>query len=392
MIPGAHPGYISYEQYEHNVARLVANRGLYSAMRYRGAPRHGRSLVHGIVLCGRCGRNMGVHYGADGAPSYFCRTLRTRRSCQFINGRHIDPLIAKVLLEALAPHELELAVGALEKLAQRASELEGQWRKRIEAARYEADRAARRYHQVEPENRLVVRTLESEWNKRLEELEALEKEHKSARKKPPFELSDVQRSEILALAQDLPRLWHARTTSNAQRTEIVRLLIEDVTLRSVDEPWSIEVAIQWKTGVVTQPHAERVRPRPHATAPAVTHRIVELSAGDHSDAEIAETLNDEGHRSGTGQRFTADRVSSIRLARGRRRRSQQTLPEVLARIEQLFAVHTDGEIASTLNAEGYRTATGQPFTAKGVFLLRRRRGLKKPGPRGLPRRGNAREG
>ena len=83
---------------------------------------------------------MGVHYGADGAPSYFCRTLRTRRSCQFINGRHIDPLIAKVVLEALAPHELELAVGALEKLAQRASELEGQWRKRIEAARYEADR------------------------------------------------------------------------------------------------------------------------------------------------------------------------------------------------------------------------------------------------------------
>ena len=172
---------------------------------------------------------------------------------------------------------------------------------------------------------------------------------------------------------------------------MVRLLIEDVTLRSVDEPWSIEVAIHWKTGIVTRHQAERVRPRPHATAPSVLHRIAEMSAGDHSDAEIAATLNDEGHRSGTGKRFTADRVSSIRLGLGRRKRSQQTTTEAIARIEQLFASHTDGEIAATLNAEAYRTATGQPFTAKGIFHLRKRRGLKKPGLRGLPQRRRARD-
>ena len=150
FIPGAHPGYITLEQYESNRARLVANRNSFAGTRYKGSAREGMSLLQGIVLCGRCGRRMNVRYERNGCVQYSCRSQRTRRACQDVQGRHVEPLVAQVMLEALSREELELAVGALEKLQERARELDRQWSKRIEAARYEAERAARRYHRVEP--------------------------------------------------------------------------------------------------------------------------------------------------------------------------------------------------------------------------------------------------
>jgi DNA invertase Pin-like site-specific DNA recombinase len=387
LIRDAHPGYISFDEYQRNVARLVANRNMYGGMRNRGTAREGRSLIQGLALCGRCGRHMLVSYLPDGTPFYSCRTSRTLRPCQAINGRHVDPLVEKAVLEALRPRELKLAVGALEKLAERASELDRQWQHRLEAARYETEKAARRYHQVEPENRLVARTLEREWNTRLEEFDHLEREYESAKKKPPFELTEAQRTKIVSLAQDLPRLWRAPTTKMSQRKEVVRLLVEDVTLRAVDDPWSIDVAIQWKTSVVTRHQARRVMLRPHKTDSATAQRLASLSMEPgRTDAEIAAMLNAERQRTGKGKRFTAGRVADARKRYGRRRRTQKTDAAVVGRIGEMFEQKTDAEIAQTLDDEGYRPAAARSFTAKTVFHLRRTRGLRKSGPRGLPTR------
>ena len=193
--------------------------------------------------------------------------------------------------------------------------MDQQWRKRIEAAQYEAEKASRRYYQVEPENRLVARTLEEEWNARLEELELIKEQYGEIQAKPPFALSEEQRQRILALASDLPRLWRASTTRNSQRKEVVRVLIEDVTLRNVDEPWSTDVWIRWKSGAVSRHRAERVKPYFWTTAPEAVSRIVELMK-DNTDAQVAEILNSEGYRTGRGDLFTAERVEAIRHHRG----------------------------------------------------------------------------
>ena len=320
LIRNTHPGYINWEQYGKNGNRLVENRDVYGGMRRKGSAREGRSLLQGIVLCGLCGRHMEVHYGSGGQTTYACHTPRTRRICQAIHGRYVEPLVEEEVLKALTREELELAVRAMEKLQERGEELERQWQKRLEGARYEAEKAARRYHQVEPENRLVTRTLEREWNERLEEVERVEREYHEARQRPPCKLTGEQREKILALAQDIPRLWKASTTRNSQRKQLLRLLIEDVALRNVDVPWSTEVAIQWKTGVVSRHKAQRVVPHPQTTA-----------------------------------------------------------EEVVTRIKELFEEKTDQETAEMLNAEGYKSGYGNPFTVGGVAHLRKRSGMKKPG-------------
>lgn len=315
LIPGVHPGYITLEQYERNLARLMANRDLFAGTRFKGRAREGHSLLQGIVLCGRCGRHMNVKYERDGSVLFSCHSQRTRRPCQYVHGRHVEPLVKDVILEALSREELELAVRALEKFTERALELDRQWKNRIEAARYEAEKAARRYSRVEPENRLVARTLEAEWNARLEELASLEKDYAEVKRKPPFELTEAQRAKILALAQDLPRLWRADTTSNSQRKEVVRLLIEDVTLANADEPWSISVAIRWKTGMLTRHCAKRLLRHPQTTAPEVIARIAELWK-ENTDAEIARLLNAEGYQSGYRRPFTPAMIAHLRNRRG----------------------------------------------------------------------------
>ena len=157
----------------------------------------------------------------------------------------------------------------------------------------------------------MARTLESEWNVRLEEVAQLEKEYDKLKQQPPFELSETQRRQLLCLTQDLPQLWRAPTTKPGQRKQLLRLLIEDITLRNTTDPWRIDVAIRWKTGTVTRHRAKRVVVHPHTTSPQVVSSIAELYA-QNSDQDIAELLNAEGYRTGYGNAFTAVGVAHIR--------------------------------------------------------------------------------
>jgi len=303
----------------------VSNRSFYRGMRQKGSTREGSCLLTGIVLCGRCGRRMNPEYRSNLTPIYACHDSATRRPCQRVHARHVDPRVEAVVLDTISKEELSLAVGAMEKLAERSMALERQWQKRLEAARYEAERAARRYHQVEPENRLVARTLEREWNECLLEVERVEKEHEEARREPPIALSFEQRAQILALSKDLPRLFRAPTTKASQKKEIVRLLVEDVTLLNRDEPWEIELAIRWETGVVSRHRAERPKRHPQTTSEDVVRRIEALYR-EKTDAEIAAILNAEGHTSGTGRLFTVGSVAHLRRSRGwwKHRRPQRS--------------------------------------------------------------------
>ena len=179
LIPGHHPGYITWEQFQRNQQRLDENRTLRDEDR-RGALREGVALLQGIVRCGRCGRRMSVRYLKDGTiPSYECNSIHTQyagATCQSIRGDAIDAAVARVFLEAMRPAQLEVSMAALDRIAAQARQLDRQWQLTLERARYEAELARRRFLAVDPENRLVGRTLEREWNEKLAEVERLERD------------------------------------------------------------------------------------------------------------------------------------------------------------------------------------------------------------------------
>jgi DNA invertase Pin-like site-specific DNA recombinase len=316
LIPGHHPGFITWEQFQRNQRQLDENRTERDEDR-RGALREGVALLQGIVRCGRCGRRMSVRYLKDGTiPSYECNSIHSHfagATCQSMRGDEIDAAVACVFLEAMRPAQLEVSMAALDRIAAQARQLDRQWQLTLERARYEAELARRRFLAVDPENRLVGRTLEREWNEKLAEIEHLERD---AALRPPLSARLVhpeERRRILALAQDLPALWQAPTTRQNDRKQLLGYLIKDVTLCRGET--TIDVAIRWQTEACTA--LEVPRPRRsyevRRTDPVVVDRVRALAPG-HTDRQIATLLNQEGLRSGTCGPFTADKVQWIRYA------------------------------------------------------------------------------
>jgi DNA invertase Pin-like site-specific DNA recombinase len=304
------PGYISREEYEENQRRLAANR---PERGRSGAVRSGAALLSGRVLCGLCGRPLYATYsGTDGQyVTYICCAEHERgrgNACQRVPGNGVDQSVAQAVLEALTPAEVALSLSVLDNVAQQAESLRRQWERRLERARYETDLAQRRYRQVEPENRLVARVLEGEWEERLKALAQTEQERETAQRESPLILSEAEREELLAMTRDLPALWEAESTTVEDRKEVLRLLVGDVTLTRRDE--DILVQLRWATNEAeewTAPLPQRgVR-----TDPAVLERIRELATA-HTDAEIATCLNKAGMHTARGLVFNAFRISGLR--------------------------------------------------------------------------------
>jgi DNA invertase Pin-like site-specific DNA recombinase len=309
-----HPAYITWGQFQRNQQQLIDN-CTSQHQDHRGAIREGAALLQGLVLCGRCGRRMTIRYMDDGkVPLYECNRLHNAfgaKVCQSLRGDRIDAAVAAVFLEAMQPAELEVSMAAIDQIAEQARRVDRQWEMIVERARYEAELARRRFLAVEPENRLVGRTLEREWNEKLAEIERLERDA-ALRPQLSARLVDPQeRRRILALAQDLPALWHAPTTLQAERKQLLGYLIKDVTLCRGEA--TIQVAIRWQTEACTTlevPRPVRVY-EARRTDPAVVARIRALAA-EHTDRQIATLLDQEGFRSGTRASFTADKVQWIR--------------------------------------------------------------------------------
>ena len=313
-----YPAYIPWEQFTATQQRLRANQ-----YRYRdaqpGAPRTGQALLQGIAFCGRCGARLWVRYrgAAGGQPSYVCnetaRELGEPR-CQEIHAADVDPVIEQLILQALEPDKLALALDAFEHLEDEAKVLEQQWRRRLERARFEAERAHRQYDTVEPDNRLVARNLERHWETKLRAVEALERDYEQWRRQHPPTLSMTDRQEILALGQNLPALWTAETTTPADHKRIVRLIIREVIIDQTRTQEKVWVQLNWQTGAITQHWVTRSvnRYRDVANLDALRGRLQALKAAGMPDEAIAVQLNAEGYHASHGGPLTHTSIGYLR--------------------------------------------------------------------------------
>jgi DNA invertase Pin-like site-specific DNA recombinase len=319
LLEGRCPAYITAERFWANQQRLKANR----AASMRGV-RHGPSLLGGLLVCARCGRHLLVSYtNAGRGLRYSC--LRGRIDygeppCQSLSGRRLDALVSTQVLEALQPAALELHLAAAADVAQERRRLHQHWQQRLERARYEAERAARQYQAVEPENRLVARELERRWEEALAEQARLTEDYERFCRGQPAALSEAEQEQIRSLARDIPQLWHADTTTAAERQRLVRFLIERVEVGVEGATDRVEVAIHWAGGVVSRHTLARAVQRYEQLAdyPRLRARIAELRAAGKSMAAVAECLNREGFRPPKrATRFTSGMVAGF-LAKGGR--------------------------------------------------------------------------
>jgi DNA invertase Pin-like site-specific DNA recombinase len=319
LTPDAHPGYISWEEFEENQRRLRENAQALGLDRKKSPPREGPALVQGLIICGVCGDRMTVRYNSrNGArlPTYACQRRGIARGepiCQSIPGQNIDNAVSKLLLEAVNPMALEVTLTVQQELQTRADQADKIRAQHVERARYEADLARRRFMQVDPENRLVADELEAEWNKKLRALSEAQKEYEHRREQAQALLSEEQRARVLALATDLPKLWHEPTTPDRERKRMVRLLIEDITLRKTKTTVTAQVRFRaGATTTLTLPPALSAW-QLRQTNPEVVTLIDEL-LDKHTDKEIAAILNQRGFQTGTGKRFSFWTVWRLRTA------------------------------------------------------------------------------
>ena len=315
LIPDKVPAYITRDQYEANQRRLAENRARTES---KGAPREGPSLLAGLVVCGRCGKRMAVHYaGRAQILRYTCRTgvADARGTCRHaLAGRVLDQLVADQVLAALQPGALELSLAAAEDVMRERSALDENWRQRLERARTQAARIERQYQAAEPENRLVQRTLERRWEEALQEVRRLEEEYARFRQTQPTALTRHEVDQIRELARDLPALWDAPTTTPADRQQIIRFLVERVEVAVEGVSDRVRVTITWAGGQHTRHELTRPVGRYDQTADfdRLMARIRELRATGQTFAAIADRLNAEGFRPPKGAvRFHKDIVSRL---------------------------------------------------------------------------------
>jgi len=317
FIRDHHAGYIDWNTFEANQKRLAQN------IRPRphqsgGAVREGAALLQGLAVCGHCGRRLAVHYsGRYSAPGYHCagRNIVNGRGeyCLNIGGVQIDAAVAEAFLAALAPAGVEASLQAIEQLDADHETTLAQFRRDVERARYNAQRAERRYRAVDPENRLVARGLEAEWESSLQELKTAESELSDREHARPHSLTREERDKILALGKDLKRIWFAPTTSDRDRKELLRTLLEDVTLRVERDRYNAHLTLRWRGGLFSEvdvllPHSQ---PSPIRTADDTIDLLRRLAA-HYPDTKIAGILNRQGRTTATGLPFTANRVASLR--------------------------------------------------------------------------------
>jgi DNA invertase Pin-like site-specific DNA recombinase/uncharacterized protein YndB with AHSA1/START domain len=315
------PAYITWERYLANQQRLLANRSWPEAP---GVPRAGAALLPGLLVCGACGRRMHAGYRTKAKPYYECMRRKLEGSpCCGLGAAAIDELVGQQVLQALAPAALELSLQALQQAHQERDRVHGQWKLRLERAAQEVGRAERQYQAVEPENRLVARTLEQRWEEALRAERALHEEHDRFLRAQPQQLSAAERTRILALASDIPTLWHSPQTTGAERKEIVRLLVERVVVHVRADSERAEVEVSWRGGLTTRQAIVRSVSRYESLSdyPRLLERIGQLRDDGLTIAQVARQLNQEGYRTPRSRKgYTS---TSVRKLLSRRRQKAQ---------------------------------------------------------------------
>jgi DNA invertase Pin-like site-specific DNA recombinase len=316
LLQAHHAAYVTWEEYMQTQDQLRQN---WQRDGSKGVARQGTALLQGIVWCGHCGRKMGVQHHATTekrSPAYICQLGYQQdgddRICQSMTARPVDAAVVQAFLEAVSPVGVEVAVAVLAQIEQQLSDLRRQWELQLEQARYEARLAQRKYDAVDPDNRLVAAELERRWNAQLTRVAELEQAYAKAEQEAHFTLTPEERAAAQTLAQDLAALWQADTTTSADRKQLLRLAMESVQLDGASRPGWIEIQIRWRSGVMTRLEVKRAQPGEGSlkTPEQAVARIHELAA-ELCYAQIAEALNAEGWRTAFGRPFTSQHVGYI---------------------------------------------------------------------------------
>jgi len=362
LIQDHHPGFIDWATYQANQARLDSNTRP-RPHQAGGAVREGSALLQGLVTCGHCGRRLHVHYrGRNSAPGYHCagKDLVAGRGvyCLNVGGMVIEQAVANAFIDAITPAAIEAMRLSVEQLQTNHDASLSQWRLEVERTRYEAERAERRYRTVEPENRLVARGLETEWESRLRDLAAAEMELRRREQQRPSTISPEQLKAMERLGSDIRQVWDATTTTDRDRKELLRTLLEEVVLNLKRAEGRAHLTLRWRGGAITLldipvPRFKPMGPRTDEDTISLLRRLATL----YPDEVIAGILNRQGRKTATGERFTTNQVGSLRRYRDIPRFQASTTPP-------------DGELVSIRKAAqilGMNTSSIHRWLADGFI-------------------------
>jgi DNA invertase Pin-like site-specific DNA recombinase len=335
-IPGAHRGYITWEQYQQNLKILESNGHGYEIAR-ASPPREGAALLQGRAVCGRCGRHFRARYAARRGRLdvwYVCDRANAKEgapSCQTIAGGPIDAAIGALVADAMTPAAVELALEVRREIEARHEEADRLRSRAVERAQIAADLAQRRFMMVDPNNRLVADTLEGEWNETPRTLATAREDRERSRQGDRLVLDKAVHKRLLAMTTDFQTVWTDSQTPNRERKRLLAYLVEDVTLIKHPEEGTTTIHVRFKGGKVKtlatqnpKSSAQMVKATPELIA------LVDKFLDELTYPEIAERLNARGLRPGGSvrlgkaeARFTALRVSYLVNAYGLRPRYER---------------------------------------------------------------------
>ncbi|RWM87482.1 MAG: hypothetical protein EOR85_34580, partial [Mesorhizobium sp.] len=255
-------------------------------------------------------------------PWYYCcladRNQTGSSLCQEVRAPAVEELVARILLKALEPDQIAIAIAALDEIAEETRSLEKQWALRRERSRYDAERARRQYDAVEPENRLVARTLEKPWEDKLRLVDGIEQEYRRWRDREPLVLQAQDHAALQELAENLPAIWHSETTQPEDRKRILRFIVQEVILDQKKICGEVAIRILWQTGATSEHQIQRrvqSYDRDYGELELVRERITQLNAAGAMDRQIAKILNDEGVRSARGKLFSYENIWLLYITR-----------------------------------------------------------------------------
>jgi len=320
LITDHHPGYVTWEEYEAGTARLRANwrppRG-----HGGGAPREGRALLQGLLRCGKCGRIMQTGYsGKDGnSPRYVCARAKQlyggERTCQSIGGLRLEQAVLAELFKVLEPASLQATAKALAEAEDRYQRDLAVFGLAVDRARYEADRARRQYDAVEPENRLVARTLERGWEDKLAAVRQAENDLHAMQARKPAALTADELAWITSAGADIKAVFDASTTTAVERKQLIRAVISEIAITVHADTRIADLAITWQGGAATElamPMNKTGGRLTQGTSEDVIDLVRRL-AERYDDATIAAILARQHRRTATGLPWTRTRVTSLRF-------------------------------------------------------------------------------
>ena len=315
FMPDAHPAYITKDEFEENVKKLKENAYSYGEDRKKSPVREGPALLQGVVICGRCGKRMSVRYQQNHSklvPIYTCMKdyiENGAKVCQTVMGEKVDEEISKLLLEMLNPLAIEAAIKVQNELNTRKLEADKFYKQQVERSRYEMELARKRYMLVDPQNRLVATELEANWNLKIRELEKAGQEYEKKKENDLKEVTQSTKSDIMQIASDFGNLWSNPNVTFREKKRMLRLLIEDVTLKN-DE--NVIANIRFRAGTCKTLFIERKLPicEIRKTRDAVVRQVDELTE-NYISSEIADIFNQKGYRSWNGDMFNLRAVKYI---------------------------------------------------------------------------------